>query len=258
MNFNCYTPAETTELVSRAGVAKANIRIDKILMSGIIAGMLLSFACASVLSTNTVLWYQENAPGLIRTISALIFPYGLCAIILTGSDLCTGSFLFTTVAVLYRRLSIPRMLMRWILTFLGNLSGSLFIVAIIVGYGGVFDVPTYAAEVRTFVTAKQVTPKWQQVFLKGIGANWLVCLACFLGLSGREYVSMMVGIWWPTFAFISLDFDHVVANMFLVPMGIWCNTPDLTVGLYIRKGIIPARLGNIIGGGFFVGTYMYY
>lgn len=100
------------------------------------------------------------------------------------------------------------MLRHWALTFLGNLAGSLFIVAIIAGYGGVFDAPAYANEVRAFVTAKQVTPQWHQVFLKGIGANWLVCLACYLGLSGREYASKIVGIWWPTFAFISLGFDH--------------------------------------------------
>lgn len=100
------------------------------------------------------------------------------------------------------------MLMHWTLTFLGNLAGSLFIVSIITGYGGVFDAPAYANEVRAFVTTKQVTPQWHQVFLKGIGANWLVCLACFLGLSGREYASKIIGIWWPTFAFISLGFDH--------------------------------------------------
>ena len=90
---NAYTPKETTELCSRAGTIKANMRIDKIFLSGVMAGMMLSFACASVLSTNTALWYQTNAPGLIRTIAALIFPYGLCMIVLTGSDLCTGSFL---------------------------------------------------------------------------------------------------------------------------------------------------------------------
>lgn len=91
--YNCYTPAETTEIISRAGVAKANMRLDKIFMSSVMAGMLLAFACATALSTNTALWYQTNAPGLIRTVSALVFPYGLCMIVLTGSDLCTGSFL---------------------------------------------------------------------------------------------------------------------------------------------------------------------
>ena len=57
-----------------------------------------------------------------------------------------------------------------------------------------------------FAYKKQVEPEWYQIFLKGIGANWLVCLACFLGCSGRDYVSKVVGIWWPTFAFVSLGF----------------------------------------------------
>lgn len=91
--YNCYTPAETTEIVSRAGAAKANTRLDKIFTSAVMAGMLLAFACATLLSTSASPWYQSEAPGLIRTIAALVFPYGLCMIVLTGSDLCTGSFL---------------------------------------------------------------------------------------------------------------------------------------------------------------------
>ena len=147
------------------------------------------------------------------------------------------------------------MLMHWVLTFFGNLAGSLFIVAIITGYGGTFSTTGYAAEARTFATTKQLTPDWHQIFLRAIGANWLVCLACFLGMSGREYVSKIVGIWWPVFAFVSLGFDHVVANMFFIPIAIWVGTPGLTVGLYIWKGIIPAFIGNVIGGGLFVGVY---
>lgn len=61
--YNCYSPAETAELVSRAGVAKANMRLDKVFMSAVMAGMLLAFACATVLSTYTAPWYQTNAPG---------------------------------------------------------------------------------------------------------------------------------------------------------------------------------------------------
>ena len=68
----------------------------------------------------------------------------------------------------------------------------------------------------SFVTKKQLTPTWGMIFLRGIGANWLVCLACFLGMQGRELVSKIIGIWWPIFAFVSLSLDHVVANMFFV------------------------------------------
>lgn len=63
----------------------------------------------------------------------------------------------------------------------------------------------------------------------------------------------MVGIWFPTFAFVSLGFDHVVANMTFIPLAIWLGAPKITVALYIWKGIIPTLLGNIIGGGLFVG-----
>ncbi|KAK5192981.1 hypothetical protein LTR99_010650 [Exophiala xenobiotica] len=256
--YNCYTPQETAEIVSRAGVVKGNQRLDKIFFSAVSAGCLLSFACATALSTNAAPWFQENAPGLIRTISAFVFPYGLCTIVLTGAELCTGSFMFTAMAVYHRRLSVVKMLIHWTVTFWGNLAGSLFMVAIITGYGGTFDSAGYMKEVLSFAKTKQVTPEWHQVFLRGIGANWLVCLACYLGMSGREYFSKIMGIWWPTFAFVSLGFDHVVANMFFIPIAIWHGAPDISVGLYIWKGIIPALLGNIVGGALFVGAYYYY
>lgn len=67
-----------------------------------------------------------------------------------------------------------------------------------------------------------------------------------------------MGIWWPIFAFVSLGFDHVVANMTFIPLAIWLDAPNITVGLYVWKGIIPTLLGNIIGGGLFVGTYYWY
>lgn len=62
-----------------------------------------------------------------------------------------------------------------------------------------------------------------------------------------------MGIWWPIFAFVSLGFDHVVANMTFIPLAIWVDAPHITVGLYIWKGIIPTLLGNILGGGLFCG-----
>jgi formate/nitrite transporter FocA (FNT family) len=104
----------------------------------------------------------------------------------------------------------------------------------------------------------KVTPHWHQIFLRGIGANWLVCLACILGAEGRELVSKIIGIWWPIYAFVSIGLDHVVANMFFVPLGIWQGAPDITVGLYIWKGIIPAGLGNIVGGALFCGAFYWY
>lgn len=160
------------------------------------------------------------------------------------------------VAVLNGKLSVWRMLLHWFLCFFGNLLGSLFIMAIIIGCkcqwlattllmshanrltadGGTFDSDVYREEVIAFATKKQLVPAMHQIFIRAIGCNWLVCLACFLGTQAKDLGSKVIGMWLPIFAFVALGFDHVVANMFFIPLGIWLGTPDLTVGLYIWKG----------------------
>ncbi|KAH2736312.1 hypothetical protein KXW77_001086 [Aspergillus fumigatus] len=220
-SIDSHAPAEVAQLVANAGASKGTMRLDKVFFSAFSAGCLLAFACGTALATNTTAWFQENAPGLIRTISALVFPYGLCLIVLTGADLCTGSFMLAQD-------------------------------------GNVFAADPYKSEVIAFATKQQLTPDFHQIFIRGIGCNWLVCLACFLGVQGRDLASKVVGIWFPTFAFVSLGFDHVVANMTFIPLAIWLGAPKITVALYIWKGIIPTLLGNIIGGGLFVATYYWY
>ncbi|KAJ5110525.1 Formate/nitrite transporter [Penicillium argentinense] len=207
MAVDALSPFEVVEAVAKAGVQKGNMSLPKVFFSSVSAGCLLAFACGTVLSTNATPWFQENAPGLIRTIAALVFPYGLCMIILTGADL----------------------------------------------YGEVFATEPFKSAVTTFATKKQVTPDFHMIFLRGIGCNWLVCLGCFFGLQGRDLASKIIGIWFPIFAFVSLGFDHVVANMTFIPLGIWLGTPGINVGLYIWKGIIPTLIGNILGGGLFCG-----
>lgn len=76
-----------------------------------------------------------------------------------------------------------------------------------------------------------------QIFLRGIGCNWLVCLSCYLGLQAKDFQSKIIGMWCPIFTFVSLGLDHVIANMFFIPLGIWLHTPGLSVGLYIWKGL---------------------
>ncbi|THY23811.1 Formate/nitrite transporter [Aureobasidium pullulans] len=255
---NAYTAQQTTEIASRMGTAKANMRVDKIFTSSFMAGAILAFACAAVSTVNTAPWYQENAPGVIKLFAALIFPFGLVAIILTGADLATGSFMFTTLSTLHRRTSVLKMLQHWVITFFGNLAGSLFVMAIIAGYGEILSDAAYRTQTIKFATTKVVHPPWHAIFIRGIGANWLVCLACFLACGAREMVSKIIAIWWPTFAFVILGFDHVIANMFYIPMAIFLGAEEITVGLYIWKSMIPALLGNIVGGGLFVGVVYWY
>jgi formate/nitrite transporter FocA (FNT family) len=86
-----YSPAETAELICRAGVKKGRSRPDKVFLSGISGGCILSFGCAVSLTVLTAPWYQENAPGLIKIVGAMVFPLGLVTVILTGADLFTST-----------------------------------------------------------------------------------------------------------------------------------------------------------------------
>ncbi|KAF5027822.1 hypothetical protein F66182_49 [Fusarium sp. NRRL 66182] len=257
-NLAAYTPQETIELVSRSGVKRGNMRADKIFLSAVSAGCLLGFGCGVSLMAMTAPWYQENAPGLVKLFGAGVFPLGLVLVVLTGADLFTATTMFTLTAVLQGRLSTRKMLLHWFLCFFGNLAGSLFVMAIIMGYGGVFDASPYKEVVMSFTSKKQISPHVHQIFLKAIGCNWLVCLAVFLGIQAKDLASKVIGMWWPIFAFVVLGLEHVVANMFYMSLSIWLGTPDMTVGLYIWKGMIPATIGNIIGGSLFVGTYYWF
>lgn len=157
-----------------------------------------------------------------------------------------------------RRVSTIDIAKNWVVSYLGNLCGSLFFACIIVGYGGVFqETPEYSQAAIQIAIQKAQLPQWHQIFLRGIGANWLVCFAVFISISSRDIASKIIAIWWPTATFVALALDHVIANMFFIPMGIWCGAP-FGPGYYIWKSMIPTALGNFVGGGVFVGaTYWY-
>lgn len=113
-------------------------------------------------------------------------------------------------------------------------------------------------EVINFATAKCLTPTWVQIFCRAIGANWLVCFAVYVSISSREVASKILAIWFPTFTFVALGLDHVIANMYFIPVAIFYGHPDIGVGLYIWKSMIPTTLGNVIGGSLFVGGMYWY
>lgn len=178
-------------------------------------------------------------------------------IVLTGSDLFTSNIMvscgvpdlhracvqpslqFMTTAYLHRRVSLIDVGKSWFVSFFGNLAGTLFFLAFITGYSGVFEAtPGYKTAAINIAMEKAHDPAWHQIFLRAIGANWLVCIAVFLSISARETSSKIIAIWMPTACFVGLALDHVVANMFFVPLGIWVGAP-MSVGYYIWKSMIP-------------------
>ena len=90
------------------------------------------------------------------------------------------------------------------------------------------------------------------VMLKGIGANWCVCLAVWLALAGKTTLEKMAGCFLPVMAFVALGYEHSIANMFFIPLGMLEGAP-VTAGTFVTANLIPATIGNILGGAIFVG-----
>ncbi|KAH6672186.1 Formate/nitrite transporter-domain-containing protein [Halenospora varia] len=234
------------------------MRIDNHFFNSFMTEPLLGFGCAVLLSTKTSPLYQANAPGLIRTAGTLMFPIGLVMIALTSADLFTSNIMFMTTAFLHRRISLRDVNISWTISYIGDLTRMLFFIAIIIGYGGVLsDILAYKQETVNFGIQKALDPGWHRIFIRVIGANWLVCMTVFLSISAREIRSKIIAIWFPTATFVALALDHVIANMFFISIGIWNGVP-FGVGYYIWKSLIPTTLGNMVGSGLFVGGVYWY
>ena len=128
--MDAFTPAQTTELISRIGAKKSRMRLDKMFINSFMGGAMISIGCALALSTETAPWFQTNAPGLIRTIGAMVFPVGLIMTVLTGADLFTSYCMYSVVALLHRRCSFFDLVKTWVMSFFANLAGALFLMVI--------------------------------------------------------------------------------------------------------------------------------
>jgi hypothetical protein len=83
-------------------------------------------------------------------------------------------------------------------------------------------------------------------------------MAVFLAISARETVSKILAVWFPVMCFVGLGTDHVVANMYFVPLAIFLGSPDISVAYYIWKSMLPSALGNFVGGALFTALIYWY
>jgi len=230
-----------------SAVRKHNTRIDMIFFKAFLAGAMLSFGglLAEVLQGGSPGLTASN-PGIVKVLAGFIFPVGLVMIVLQGQELLTSNMMVFTMGVLKRAVPWWSLPLNWFVVTFGNLTGSLFFAAILVKYSGIISVAPYNEFVASFAVKKAGTPLWHQIFLRGIGCNWLVCTAVWQAEGARETVSKIYALWIPIWIFVACGFDHVVANMFFIPLGILFHA-NLTTAEYIRKSFIASYLGNIVG-----------
>jgi formate/nitrite transporter len=101
------------------------------------------------------------------------------------------------------------------------------------------------------VAEKKVAKDFFQTFVKGIGCNWMVCMAVFLSGQAQDMAGKMVGIWFPISCFVAIGFEHIPANMYMIPLGLLAGA-DVTVWDVFWKNFVPTTLGNIFAGSIIV------
>jgi formate/nitrite transporter len=241
------TPAQVAATMVRHGILKHRTRLDIVFFKAVLAGIMLSFGgLLSIVVSGGSPGLTASNPGIVHILAGLVFPVGLVMIVLQGLELLTSNMMVFPIAVMKKAVPWWSLPLNWLVVTFGNLVGSLIVAAILVKYSGILSLAPYNTYVQSFTLTKAVKPEWHQIFLRGIACNWLVSIAVWQAAGAKDTISKVDAIWIPIWLFVACSFDHVVANMFFIPLGILFHA-DLTVAGYIRKSFIAAYLGNIVG-----------
>lgn len=232
-------PRETLHAIYSAGKYKASLSLNVLIVQSFMAGIFI--ASAGQL-------YLTVGGGLI---GAALFPYGLIAVILTSAELFTGDALIFVASVLGGQVKLKSLLRNWTVSWISNFAGCL-VWAFVMGYLSNALVDSGAQELTIKVAEKKALNEMYSIFIKSIGANFMVCVAVWQGTCAQEVAGKILALWFPTASFVLMGFDHVVANMFLLPIGMMLGA-NISVGRMFAA-LFMATLGNIIGGGIFVGA----
>lgn len=252
-------PNEVLVLVEEMALKKYNSPRVKLAILGVLGGAYI--ALGGWLSTFVAYGMPaltEGNPAMVKMFQGALFPVGLILIILVGGELFTGNTAYLVAGA--RKGVVPWRFIpiNWVIVWSTNFLGALVFSLLLVKLAGMaVSEPWVGALVGTATT--KVSLPWWVVFVRGIGANWLVCLAVWLGLSSKDMLGRLVGLWLPVMVFVTLGYEHSIANMFYIPMGMMCGA-DISVWEMIWQNLIPATLGNIVGGAVFVGllySYLY-
>ena len=258
MKIDAYNARETTTLVSNAGSRKAKQRIDHLLIQAILGGVLLSFGGLFFLTIGgggTVLG-QHAGPAILKGLQAAVFPIGLVLVVGTGAELFTGNTMFLIVSTLHKKTTWTALGISWMASFAGNLVGCILFEFCFVYYAELLSNEPYRSYAISFTETKIRIP-WHALFLRGIAGNWLVCLSLWLATSAREFHSKVIAIYLPIWLFVAVGYEHSIANMFTVQMGMILGA-NVSIISYLLFILIPVTLGNIVGGAIFVGTTYWY
>lgn len=261
---DCRSGAALLQQAESVACAKASSSAGRTFILAVLAGMMIG-AGASLMLCVKADGALSFAPSQI--LGGFCFSLGLICVIVAGAELFTGNTLMVAAAA-DKRIGVGRMLRNWGIVYGGNLVGSLLLVALMAASNVASMNGGAVGDAMVAVAYGKISLAPGEIFFRGILCNWLVCLAVWMGFAGRTVIDKVFTTIFPVMAFVACGFEHCVANMFILPMGIatlavsgygGALPPDAVAAALTAGGacynIALATLGNIVGGAVFVGLF---
>lgn len=262
-----FTPTEMTQIAEDGAVYKATKNQFYSFISAITAGAFI--ALAFVYYTTTQTGTADVAWGVAKFLGGTVFAVGVIMCVVLGAELFTSSTL-TVIAKASQRISWSQMFKNWIVVYCGNFVGALLIVLLIWLAGQEMAAKGQWGLTILKTAQHKIHHTWLEAFALGILCNIMVCIAVWMSYAGKSLTDKALIMLLPIGLFVASGFEHVVANMFMIPMGMviahfasadfWATVgidaaqyADLDFSHLIFKNLIPVTLGNIVGGAFCIG-----
>ncbi len=242
---NTYRPSlsgnEMNVVISKLGIKKSNTKVWQLLLLGILAGVYIAFGGHFFL--------VALSEGLGKVVGGIAFSVGLVLVVIAGAELFTGNITII-VGVISGAIPLKKMLKNWMAVYAGNLLGSLA-YAFLIYESGLFDnttAPNALGAVAHRVAESKIALSFGDAFIRGIFCNMLVILAILLSAMAKDLVSKIACIIFPIACFVACGFEHCVANMFLIPIGLLAGGAGLGEMSGMAHNLIAVTLGNLVGG----------
>lgn len=261
---DAYAPPEIAKRIAEVAKKKSGLDFFRLFVLAILAGVFIGFGAEFF---TLVVSATGLAFGLTQLIGGLVFSLGLVLIVLAGAELFTGNTLMV-MGFVDGKIRSRDLLRSWTLVYIGNFVGSLTLVLLMFySHQWAFNSDMVGAKALLIANSK-VNLTFLEAFARGILCNALVCLAIWLCFGARTTTDKVFAIIFPITAFVASGFEHCVANMYFIPMGISLKgqpavlaaagvtvdqLANLTWAGFLVKNLIPVTLGNIIGGSLLVG-----
>lgn len=264
MNFK--PPVEIAKNACTAAIAKGNMSVKAMLVMGFLAGVYIAFG-GFMMTTVTQDATQFTGVGISKLLGGLVFAVGLMLVIVGGAELFTGNCLMP-IGVLSGCVPFGKVAKNWAVVYVANLIGSVFLAWMIYNTG--LATGATGANALKIAVAKVNIP-FTAALLRGILCNWLVVMAVWMSFSAMDIIGKYICCLIPVSAFVAMGFEHSVANMYFIALGMFVKGDAATVELAAQApeklanltiagywgNIIPVTIGNMIGGILFVAVLYY-